>query len=257
MEPPVSTREIYDSNAAQWERKDRVLLSDFTARSDVINALAPLSGAHVLDIGCAEGYVARLVADAGTASVFGIDISNEMIQNAQKAASAGSRCPMTFVTGDAAAISAFPRERFDRIMAVFSFNYMTLAAMTRVLHTARERLAPGGRLVFVVPHPCFPFMRAAAAPYYFNPAGYSYFDGIDVAFEGGIWRLDGRAVPVRCLHKTFSDYFAALANVGFTAAPKVIELKVTEEHIKIDKEFFSPLRGYPLHVLFSVSANAA
>ena len=52
---------------------------DFTARPLVLQELAPLTGKHVLDLGCGEGYVARLVAQAGAQSVFGIDISSEMV----------------------------------------------------------------------------------------------------------------------------------------------------------------------------------
>src|SRR5690242_16024148 len=73
MEPATSA--IYDAHAGQWARAEPVLLSDFTARPFVIDELGPLAGTHVLDLGCGEGYVARLVADAGASSVFGVDAS--------------------------------------------------------------------------------------------------------------------------------------------------------------------------------------
>ena len=71
----LSTEEIYDAHAQNWVREERMLLSDFTARPYVIEELSPLAGAHVLDLGCGEGYVARLAAEAGAASVTGIDMS--------------------------------------------------------------------------------------------------------------------------------------------------------------------------------------
>ena len=37
----------------------------------------------VADLGCGEGYVARLVADAGASSVFGVYASSEMVRNAR------------------------------------------------------------------------------------------------------------------------------------------------------------------------------
>lgn len=250
MTDDASTEAIYDAHAARWSRTEQILLSDFTARPFVIRELEPLRGAHVLDLGCGEGYVARLAAQAGAASVFGIDISAEMVKNARLAVPGDTRCDLQFEAGNAVTLDRFPRDRFDRVMAVFLFNYLTRAEMTAVMQLARSRLAPGGVFVFTVPHPCFPYMRDAAAPFYFDTEGRSYFDGIDQTYEGRIWRRDGAAVPVRCVHKTFADYFDALRAAAFAELPRVVELRVTDEHVRFDPEFFRPLHGYPLHVLF-------
>jgi hypothetical protein len=55
---------------------------------------------------------------------------------------------------------------------------------------------------------------------------------------------------VRCVHKTFADYFEALAAAGWRSLPSVVELKVTAEHVAFDRSFFAPLEGFPLHLLF-------
>jgi 2-polyprenyl-3-methyl-5-hydroxy-6-metoxy-1,4-benzoquinol methylase len=88
----TSTSAIYDTHVGQWTREEPVLLSDFTARPIVIDELRPLAGTHVLDLGCGEGYVARLVADAGASSVFGVDASSEMVRNARSSVPNDSRC---------------------------------------------------------------------------------------------------------------------------------------------------------------------
>ena len=111
-------------------------------------------------------------------------------------------------------------------MAVFLFNYLTRVQMLAVLKLARDRLAPGGIFVFTVPTPCFPYMRAPAAPFFFRTEGRSYFDGVDATYEGCIWRRDGTDVPVRCVHKTFEDYFSLLAEAGWNTLPKLLELSV-------------------------------
>lgn len=249
-----STEALYNANAASWERRERVLLSDFTARPFVIGELGPLEGAHVLDLGCGEGYVARLVAEAGAASVFGIDASWKMVRIARNAAPPNGRCAMAFEVADAARLDQFSRGTYDRTLAVFLFNYLTRIEMTAVMRRARAQLAPGGRFVFTVPHPCFPYMRAPSAPFFFDTQGKNYFEGTDCSYEGKIWRRDGKAVPVRCVHKTFADYFTALAEAGFTALPKVVELRVTAEHLACDHAFFEPLLGFPLHLLFRIEA---
>lgn len=243
---------MFDRNADRWARQEPMILSDFTARPVVLQELAPVTGKHVLDLGCGEGYVARLVAQAGAQSVFGIDISGEMIARARQSAASGAPCSMTFETGNATSFRDFPREQFDRVIAVFMVSYLSCAEMLAVFRTVRSRLAPGGRFIFTVPHPCLPYIRPLEKPVYFDPGGRDYFAGVDESYEGCIWRRDGRAVPVSYLHKTFGDYFNALAAAGFRTLPKLIELKVTEEHLALDRAFFEGAMGYPLQVLFRI-----
>jgi SAM-dependent methyltransferase len=246
---------MFDQNADQWARQEPMILSDFTARPLVLQELAPVTGKHVLDLGCGEGYVARLVAQAGAQSVFGIDISNEMVGRARQAAASGAPCPMTFECGNAATFQDFPRKQFDRVIAVFMLSYLSCAEMTAVFRTVRSRLAAGGRFIFTVPHPFLPYIRPLEKPVYFDSKGRDYFAGVDESYEGYIWRRDGNAVPVSYMHKTFADYFNALAAAGFQTLPKILELKVTEEHLALDRAFFEGAVGYPLQVLFRIDAQ--
>jgi len=133
---------MFDQNADQWARQEPMILSDFTARPLVLQELAPVTGMHVLDLGCGEGYVARLVAQAGAQSVFGIDISSEMVTRAQQAAANGAPCPMTFKSGNATNFQGFPREQFDRVIAVFMVSYLSCAEMTEVFRTVRFSKVP-------------------------------------------------------------------------------------------------------------------
>jgi SAM-dependent methyltransferase len=246
---------MFDQNADQWARQGPMILSDFTARPVVLQELGPVNATHVLDLGCGEGYVARLVAHAGAASVFGIDISSEMIGRARQAAASGAPCPMTFEIGNATNFQDFPRQRFDRVIAVFMLSYLSCADMTAVFRTVRSRLAPGGRFIFAVPHPFLPYIRPPQKPVYFDSKGRDYFAGVDQSYEGYVWRRDGKAVPVSYMHKTFADYFNALAVAGFQTLPKILELKVTEEHLALDRAFFESVVGYPLQVLFRIDAQ--
>ncbi len=253
-----STAAIYDENASNWSREQRILLSDFTARPRVIEELEPAK-MRVLDLGCGEGYVARLAAAAGAVSIVGLDSSSEMVAKARAAIPVNTSCRMRFETADAAKLAIPQNADNDRAMAVFLFNYLTRAEMEHVMKVVRRSVVPGGRFIFTVPHPCFPYMRRMLslnfderAPFYFDTNYHDYFTGVDHTYEGQIWRRDGVAVPVRCVHKTLTDYFVALTNAGFTSMPKVEELHVTDEHLAIDPAFFGPLKGYPLHVLFRV-----
>jgi SAM-dependent methyltransferase len=246
-----STERIYDRAAGDWARTGPVLLSDHTARPFVLEAAGDLTGLQVLDLGCGEGYVARQLAARGAASILALDISEGMIERA-RAAEEAEPLGIDFRVADCAAGLSLEPASFDLAVAVFLFNYVDTAAMTRVLEAVHAALRPGGRFLYTIPHPLLPFLREHEAPFYFDAAGHGYFAGRDVQFEGRIWRRDGIDVPVRCVHKTFGDYFEAMRSAGFRGMPRVTELRATEEHLALDPGFFGPLAEQPLHVLFEL-----
>tara|TARA_B100000809_G_scaffold266506_1_gene329565 strand:- start:1851 stop:2606 length:756 start_codon:yes stop_codon:yes gene_type:complete len=243
--------ELYNRSASDWQRTEPILLSDFTARPFVLSWCKPIEGQHVLDLGCGEGYIARQLKKRGAARVEGIDISREMIAGAtatEKAEPLG----IHFQVGDASQPTGFDDETFDLVVAVFLFNYVDREQMTSIMKEAFRVLRSGGRFIFSVPHPCFPFLHEEQPPFYFQRDGAGYFSGRDRLFEGRIWRRDGTNVPVRCVHKTLDDYFHSLAAAGFTSLPAVRELYPQPEHLEMDPDFFGPLKDTPLHLAFHI-----
>lgn len=243
----VSTETLYDRASGSWQRTEPVLLSDFTARPFLRRWCAPLDGGDVLDLGCGEGYFARGLKHDGAGSVLGIDVSGEMIAAAERRES-DERLGISYRAGDASRLDDLGDASFDLCVAVFLFNYLDLEATRRTMASVRRVLRPGGRFVFAVPHPSLAFLGERRAPFYFDPEGHGYYSGRDRLFEGRIWRRDGHDVPVRSVHKTVEDYFTALRAAGFAGMPDVAELRVTEEHLAIDPDWFGPLRDHPLHL---------
>lgn len=250
-EPDESTEAIYDRSAGNWQRKEPVLLSDYTARPFLLDWCEPLAGREVLDLGCGEGYVARQVRKRGARRVAGIDVSAEMIKQA-KAAEAQEALGIDYQVGDARHLQAFADASFDRVAAVFLFNYLDRDSTAAVMQQVHRVLRPGARFIFSVPHPSLPFLRREEEPFYFARQGLGYFSARDVTLEGRIWRRDGASVPVRCVHKTLQDYFECLGEAGFKALPEVSELRVTEQHLQLDPKFFTPLKDLPLHLAFRI-----
>jgi SAM-dependent methyltransferase len=246
-----STEAIYDSASSNWARTEKLLLSDFTARPFVLDRLGPLDGLGVLDLGCGEGFVSRQIKKAGARAVLGIDLSAGMIEEAC-AQEAREGLGIEYRQADASELDDLPEGAFDRIVAVFLFNYVDSAQMTRIMGRVRRWLAPGGRFVFTVPHPSLPFIREEAPPFFFESAGIGYFTGKDRTLEGSIWRRDGVRVPVRCIHKPFEVYFEALKAAGWQSLPDLRELGVQPEHVELDPDFFGPLEDQPLHLMFSL-----
>jgi hypothetical protein len=46
-----------------------------------------------------------------------------------------------------------------------------------------------------------------------------------------------------------------LVAAGFQALLKIVELKITEEHLALDRAFFEGAVGYPLQALFRIDAR--
>jgi SAM-dependent methyltransferase len=250
---PRTARELYDHSSRAWARTEPSSVSDFTARPAVIEMCRPFAGKTVLDLGCGEGYCARILRRNGAERVLGIDVSAGMIDAAQRE-EAREPLGIQYRCGDAGQLAEIESGGTDLVVAVFLFNYLTSDAMAACMVEVARVLRPGGRFVFAVPHPALPWMRKPERPFFFDvPAvGADYFATRNQRFAGKIWKRDGTALEVQLVHKTLEDYFQALDGAGFTRLPRVRELRVTPEISAVDPEFFAPLVGTPLHLALSI-----
>ena len=246
----LDTHQIYNRAAPQWSRDQPVLLSDYTARPFLIEWSKPFLQGHLLDLGCGEGYVARTLAQLGCKHIDSVDVSIEMIRHARLRETAHPQ-GIRYIVGDACDLSFLGTARYDLVLAVFLFNYLDHSDMTQVFTEIHHRLNPGGALIMSIPHPVMPFLEMPEDRFGFVPSG-GYFSGRDQTFEGKIARRDGIEVPVRCVHKTLQDLLKGLSEAGFQSMPDIAELGVTEEHLRLDPEFFSPLTDKPLHLAVKV-----
>jgi SAM-dependent methyltransferase len=248
---PRSARELYDQNVTDWARNEPSSLSDYTARPAVLDMCLPWTEARVLDLGCGEGYCARILRRGGSGEVLGIDVSGGMIDAARREE---ARAPLGihYEQGDATDLARLPDGVFDRVLAMFLFNYLntdeTRACMREVLRVLR----PGGSFVFAVPHPSLPWLREPEPPFYFEAGGEGYFATRNQRFAGKIWKRDGSHLEVQLVHKTVEDYFEALQQAGFGRMPTLRELRVTPEILSMDPAFFGPLGDTPLHLALAI-----
>jgi 2-polyprenyl-3-methyl-5-hydroxy-6-metoxy-1,4-benzoquinol methylase len=247
-----STKNLYNDTASDWIRGQPISLSDFTARPFILELCEPIVQLQVLDLGCGEGYCSRELRRRGAAQVQGIDLSQAMIAAAQ-AQELEDSLGINYEVGCATDLKQFGNDEIDLVVAVFLFNYLTIAQTQECMAEVVRILRPGGRFVFSIPHPSFPYMREAAYPFYFQVEGTGYFSQRDQQFPGRIWKRDGSWLNVQLIHKTLEDYFNALRNAGFNTMPILQELRVTPEHLALDESFFSPLFDLPLHLAIQVS----
>ncbi|MBU7586152.1 MAG: methyltransferase domain-containing protein [Nostoc sp. TH1S01] len=247
-----STINLYNHTASEWVRRQPLSLSDFTARPIVLEMCEPLNQLQVLDLGCGEGYCTRELSRRGAAQVYGIDVSQKMIE-AARLQELENPVGIKYEVGCATNLQQFGDEEFDLVVAVFLFNYLTIAQTQECMTEIARILRPDGRFIFSIPHPCFPYMREPGYPFYFQVEGTGYFSKRDQLFPGQIWKRDGSWLNVQLIHKTLEDYFNCLRMASFNTMPIIKELRVTSEHIALDESFFSPLLDLPLHLAIQVS----
>jgi SAM-dependent methyltransferase len=117
-----------------------------------MDALGPVKGSRWLDAGCGEGRVARALASKG-ATVHGVDVAAPLVALARRRARtlpAAVRARLSFGVGDLASKAQGP---FDGVLCALAL--MHVAKPLPALKAWARALAPGGRLVLLLPHPCF------------------------------------------------------------------------------------------------------
>ena len=246
-----STEKLYNQHAQSWVRTEPTILSDYTARPRVLERAGAVQGKSVLDLGCGEGYVARLLAERGTASIVGIDQSEEMILGA-RTRNTIDEFEIEYIHTSATSWTP-PRESFDLALAVFLLNYLTVDESVASLKRAHASLRPEGKLIMTLPHPSLPWLRPEEPPFYFRKPAKGYKESRDEELKGFIWSRNGGAVPVRCRHKTLTDIFEIVRRSGFDGPVHLEELCVTDAHLAFDYDFFGPLKGSPLHLLVELT----
>ena len=182
---------------------------------DVLDALVPLAGADLVELGCGAAKLARdLLARHSGARVTGLEVDAR--QHAKNLAEPCDR--LSFVEAGAQAIP-FPDGRFDGAMMLKSLHHVPIPAMARALDEIARVLRPGGWLYVSEPVYAGPFndivrlyndegtVRAAAQA------------ALDAALSGERWtQLDELRfdMPVawrdfdeferRMMHPTFADH---------------------------------------------------
>ena len=117
----------------------------------LLAACGPLHEKRVLDVGCGQGFFTRELARAG-AQVVGVDLSDELIARAREHE---DRQPLGIeyrVLGAAAIDRHWPADSVDLVTACMSLQDM--ADPGAALRHAFAVLAPHGRMVCSMPHPC-------------------------------------------------------------------------------------------------------
>ncbi len=144
---------FWNGNAEVWTRLSRAgydTYRDHLNTPAFLDLLPGVSGQRGLDIGCGEGYNARLLARQG-ARLAAIDVASVFVSHARQAE---VQEPLGIGYNVASAVeSPFPDGTFDFATAFMSL--MDIPETGSVIAEAYRVLKPGGFLQFSISHPCF------------------------------------------------------------------------------------------------------
>lgn len=178
----------------------------------VIEAALPalageLAGRRVVDLGCGDGWFARIALAAGAAEVTGIDPSERMLA-AARTLTPGARFLHAFAED-----AALPPASVDAVVSILALHYVE--DLPGVLARVASWLAAGGTFVMIVEHPLATAVKAppggAALPEHTTLAAIAG----RYAEEGPLserWFTDG----VIKYHRRLGSWLNAVIDAGLT-----------------------------------------
>jgi len=181
-----------------------------------------LHGVRVLDAACGGGHLSRELARRG-AALTGIDISSRMIEIAtahEEAAPLG----ILFLVGDISSMPEIPDGRFD--LVVSSMALMNIDDVAGAFAEFARVLRRSGRVIFSIPHPCYPRIKGGRGVFKRDQAGEEWLEDYrvtdyqaegqyDVSFRPP---QDGSdEVKIATFHRTLGTYVSLLVRAGFLA----------------------------------------
>jgi SAM-dependent methyltransferase len=210
MTGPSRRSRRWERNAEFWTRIIRERLDPFrTELTDaaVLRAVGPCRDKAILDAGCGEGYLSRMLAGRGALAV-GVDRSMGLIEAA--ADSGGLSGFPRFMLADLSSLP-LPSGHFDSVVCNHSLNELRYP-QAAISEFARV-LKPGGRLVILMLHPCFYGGRDQSGRRYDIDVD-QYFATRRVEQKFSVSGLISPA-PTVIWVRPLESYFALLADAGF------------------------------------------
>jgi 2-polyprenyl-3-methyl-5-hydroxy-6-metoxy-1,4-benzoquinol methylase len=201
----------------------------------VFKILGEVGGRRVLDAGCGNGYLSRLLAGKG-AKVVGVDLSRRFIEIAE-GFEEKEPLGIEYHVGSICTLSMLDDEAFDFVVCNIVLD--DLQEIDRAVMEIRRVLRVGGKLVFSILHPCFasPSVHGwVREPVDSHRKEEWLYWKVDRYFERSVgeWRYYDHP-PLYSFHRPLSDYMKLLLGNGFRITDfeePVPEEKDVEEHYR-------------------------
>lgn len=182
----------------------------------IFNILGKVKGKKILDLGCGNGYFARLLAKRG-ARLIAVDISSKLIDLA-KAEEKRKPLGIIYFLGDAANLEKIKSNSFDIVVA--NMSLMDIKNAEGAVKEVSRVLKRGGRFIFSIVHPAFHDARQywiickCGDKKYYSRVVFKYLSSSSEKsiFPLGIFRKEFKRTQY---HRPVTAYFNYLKNAGF------------------------------------------
>ncbi len=197
-----ATTNTYDEFASQYaemmaaQERDGVKPDSNVSR--FLDVAGDVSGLTVLDAGCGEGYLSRILAQRG-AHVTGIDIAPKLVEMARAKDADGA---ITWQVADLSQPLPAYHGHFELVASYFVLN--DVYDYQGFLATMHEALKPKGRLVMFINNP-YSFVVRGHISDYFSASGQMF------PYPG----MTEEGVKVYFWHRTMEEYLSACFASGF------------------------------------------
>ena len=174
----------------------------------VLKTMLPdFRGKRLLDLGCGFGWHCRYAVENGAVSALGIDISEKMLEEAQKR----NASPLIEYKCMAVEDFDYQPEAYDVVISSLTFHY--LESFGDVCRNVHKCLTQGGAFVFSVEHPIF--TAYGTQDWYRDQADNILHWPVDRYFTEGKRNAVFLGEEVIKYHKTLTTYVNSLIQAGF------------------------------------------
>lgn len=178
-----------------------------------LDMLRPRRDESILDLGCGQGVFTRALSEHG-AKVTGLDASTSLVRRAQEYP---SPTPIRYLTRDAADLKDLgPFDAVSSILAIQNMEHLD-----KVCLSAARVLRTGGRMLWVLNHPCFRIPRQTAWEFdeerkvqYRRVDAYSSPMSIPIVMHPG----QAQSESTTSFHKSLTDLMHCAFSAGFLLA---------------------------------------
>ena len=199
--------------------------------------LGDVNGMRILDAGCGQEYLSRLLAKKG-AVVTGIEPAGGLIAYAQKRENE-EKLGITYVKEDLSSWKPEPG-RFDIVLS--NMVFMDIPNYKSAIHNCIYSLKANGKFIFSISHPCF-----------FEEGSKEWKEKRYVAIKEYFKEFTVKPTYGYSFHRTLSTYINYVINEG-CIIKELVEPQLTEESAKINPEWDRDLHVPSFLVVYAVKA---